>query len=221
VIRVLLVDDQELVRTGFRMILEHESDLTVVGECPDGAAAVRLCRDLRPDVVLMDIRMPVMDGIEATRRLLEEGTAIRVLVLTTFDLDDLVFAALDAGASGFLLKDVRASELAHAIRTVACGESLLAPTVTRRLINHFVALQRSAAPPRAGGEAISSLTPREREVLVLLARGLSNAEIAAAFVVTEATVKTHIGRVFDKLAVRDRAQAVITAYETGLVSPGG
>lgn len=219
-IRVLLVDDQELVRTGFRMILEHEADLTVVGEAGDGVEALELAEKLTPDVVLMDIRMPRLDGIEATRWLQEFPSPPRVVVLTTFDLDDLVYAALEAGASGFLLKDAPAAQLSAAIRTIAQGEALLAPAITKRLITSFL----TAHPPRAdaarSGERLSKLTPREREVLVMIAAGLSNDEIAAAFVVSQATVKTHISRLFQKLAVRDRAQAVIAAYESRLVEPG-
>lgn len=216
-IRLLLVDDQQLVRAGLRMILEQEPDLDVVGEAGDGCRAVELCRRMRPDLVLMDIRMPEMDGIEATRRILATvDPAPRVLVLTTFDLDELVYAALTAGASGFLLKDAPADRLVGAVRTVSAGEALLAPTVTARLIAHFVS--HPPAVRRAPDQRLATLTPREREVLVLIARGLSNSEIAAAFVLSEATVKTHIGRIFDKLSARDRAQAVIVAYETGLVA---
>ncbi len=217
-IRVLIADDQELVRTGFRLILEEEDDLAVVGEAADGRQAVDLARRLDPDVVLMDIRMPVLDGIAALRELLH-GTraAPKVLMLTTFDLDEYVYAALAAGASGFLLKDVKAQHLVDAIHTIRCGEALLAPSVTRRLISRFVAQQPM---PRTSAKLIDSLTAREREVLTMIARGLSNGEIATAFVVGEATVKTHVGRIFAKLEVRDRAQAVIAAYENGLVSPG-
>ena len=218
-IRVLIADDQDLVRTGFRLILEGEADLSVVGEASDGRQAVELARSLAPDVVLMDIRMPVLDGIAALRELLSGspvGTAPKVLMLTTFDLDEYVYAALAAGASGFLLKDVKAQHLVDAIHTVRRGEALLAPSVTRRLISRFVAQQ--PAPPTSS-KLIDALTAREREVLVMMARGLSNAEIASAFVVSEATVKTHVGRIFAKLDVRDRAQAVIAAYENGLVSP--
>ncbi len=215
-IRVLIADDQELVRTGFRLILQGEPDIDVVGEAADGAAAVRLAQQAAPDVVLMDIRMPVLDGIAATRELTREDSLVRVVILTTFDLDDYVYSALAAGASGFLLKDVKASVLADAIRTAHRGEALLAPSVTKRLIARFVA-QRPVEP--ATTAAVDALTDREREVLTLIARGLSNADIAAALVVSPATVKTHVSRIFAKLDVRDRAQAVIAAYNTGLVSP--
>jgi DNA-binding NarL/FixJ family response regulator len=218
VITVGLVDDQQLVRTGFRLILEGEDDLTVVGEAADGRHAVDLVRGRDPDVVLMDIRMPVLDGLAATREILAAGARTRIIILTTFDLDEHVYAALAAGASGFLLKDVRADVLADAIRTVHAGDALLAPSVTRRLIGKFAA---QWARPQAHAANIESLTAREREVLVLIARGLSNSQIASAFVVSEATVKTHVGRVFAKLPARDRAQAVTIAYETGLVTPGG
>jgi DNA-binding NarL/FixJ family response regulator len=216
VIRILIADDQELVRTGFRLILDGELDLEVVGEAADGAAAVRLSSQLRPDVVLMDIRMPVLDGIGATRQLLSTGSATRVVILTTFDLDEYVYAALTAGASGFLLKDVKASVLAEAIRTVHGGEALLAPSVTKRLVERFVSQQPAVSvTPRA----VAALTDREREVLVMIARGLSNTDVAAALFLSQATVKTHIGRIFAKLEVRDRAQAVIAAYNAGLVKP--
>jgi DNA-binding NarL/FixJ family response regulator len=218
VIRVLIVDDQDLVRSGFRLILEREPDLEVVGEAGDGAQAIREAAATRPDVVLMDIRMPVLDGIEATRHLTGPGETPRVLILTTFDLDELVYGALEAGASGFLLKDVKADVLADAIRTVHAGDALLAPSVTRRLISRFVATRPHAGPYGAGA---ADLTPREREVLVLIARGLSNAEIAESLVVSGATVKTHVGRVFAKVGARDRAQAVVRAYELGLVGPTG
>jgi DNA-binding NarL/FixJ family response regulator len=216
VIRVLLADDQELVRLGFRLILEREVDLEVVGEAADGAEALALCERLNPHVVLMDIRMPVLDGVAATSTLLTQEDPPKVLILTTFDLDELVYAGLEAGASGFLLKDVRAEVLADAIRTVHGGDALLAPSVTRRLISTFVASRRRAAPCP---EAITSLTPREREVLGLIATGLSNTEIAERLVVSEATVKTHVGRVFTKVGARDRAQAVVIAYESGLAGP--
>jgi DNA-binding NarL/FixJ family response regulator len=214
-IRVLLADDQALVRTGFRMILKAEDDLEVVGEAGDGAQAVDAARRLSPDVVVMDVRMPHMDGLEATRRILSGGGgAARVLMLTTFDLDEYVFEALRAGASGFLLKDGPADQLVAAIRAVAGGGALLAPTVTRRLIEEF------AKRPAAGDapiEALAELTPRELGVLERLARGLSNAEIAAELVVGEATVKTHVARILSKLGLRDRTQAVVFAYESGLV----
>ena len=220
-IRVAIVDDQELVRTGFRMILEAEDDLKVVGTADDGSAAVDLVRAHRPDVVLMDIRMPDVDGIEATRRLGEAGLDTRVLVLTTFDLDEYVFDAVRAGASGFLLKDTPPEELVRAIRVVAAGEALLAPRVTRRLIEEFgrTAPAAEVADPD-DDERLARLTEREREVLVLMARGRSNGEIAEDLILGETTVKTHVGRVLMKLDVRDRVQAVIVAYETGLVRAG-
>jgi DNA-binding NarL/FixJ family response regulator len=215
--RVLLVDDQPLLRTGFRMILSAESDLTIVGEAGDGASAVELARRLKPDVVLMDIRMPVMDGIQATRALAGPGVEepIKVLILTTFGLDEYVVESLRAGASGFLLKDAPPEDLVEAIRIVAAGEALLAPSVTRRLLDRVA----SRLPPANEDTipALSELTDREMEVLKLLARGLSNAEIAEKLVVSETTVKTHVSRVLSKLDLRDRVQAVILAYETGLV----
>jgi DNA-binding NarL/FixJ family response regulator len=214
-IRVLLADDQALVRSGFRMILDTQPDLEVVGEAADGKQADDHARQLRPDVVLMDIRMPIMDGLEATRRVGLLDAPPRVLVLTTFDTDEYVYAALEAGASGFLLKDVRAEQLVEGVRTVAAGDTLLAPAITRRLIERFVRTGAAAA-----AEILAELTERELDVLRLVARGRSNAEIAADLVVSEATVKTHIGRIFAKLGVRDRAQAVIAAYEAGLVQPG-
>jgi DNA-binding NarL/FixJ family response regulator len=217
VIRVLLADDQQLVRSGFRMILRADPELDVAGEAADGVEALQLARELEPDVVLMDVRMPRVDGIEATRRIAALPEPPRVLVLTTFDLDEYVFAALRAGASGFLLKDAPESQLLSAIRIVADGGSLFAPSVTRRLIERFADLgdPASAQPPE-----IDALTPREVEILRLLARGLSNAEIAAQLVVSEHTVKTHVARVLSKLDLRDRTQAVIAAYESGLVRPG-
>ncbi|WP_327006072.1 response regulator transcription factor [Dactylosporangium sp. NBC_01737] len=241
--RVLVVDDQELIRTGFRLILTARG-IDVVGEAADGAQAVEAAQRLRPDVVLMDIRMPVMDGIEATRRILELLPTCRVLMLTTFDLDRYVYAALRIGASGFLLKDVTADHLAGAVRLVGTGDALLAPSITRRLVERFAAqdepvkalfdkpakapYDKSAkAPhdtpqqtPQAPADALAPLTPREREVLALMGRGRSNAELAAALFLSEATVKTHVARIFAKLALRDRAQAVVVAYETGLVVPG-
>jgi DNA-binding NarL/FixJ family response regulator len=217
VIRVLLVDDQALLRAGFRMLLEAQDDIAVVGEASDGAEAVAAARALEPDVVLMDVRMPVMDGVEATRRLSQAQPSARVLILTTFDLDDYVMDGLRAGASGFLLKDVPPAELLAAIRAVAAGDAVVAPGVTRRLLDHFLGGADLAVRPDPD---IDRLTSREREVLVLMARGLSNAEIAEQLVVGETTVKTHVARVLAKLGVRDRVQAVVRAYEAGLVQPG-
>ena len=218
-IRVLLVDDQALIRAGFRMILDAEEDIEVVGECADGTQAVDSVRRLKPDVVLMDIRMPQMDGIEATRLIADGGGegVPRVLMLTTFDLDEYVYDALRAGASGFLLKDVPAEQLVDGIRVVAEGEALLAPSVTRRLIQEF---SRGAVAQQSAPAALEELTPRELEVFKLIARGMSNAEIAAELIVSETTVKTHVARVLMKLGVRDRVQAVVLAYESGVVAPG-
>jgi DNA-binding NarL/FixJ family response regulator len=220
VIRILLVDDQALVRAGFRMILDAEPEMEVVGEASDGREAVDQVRDLRPDVVLMDIRMPELDGLEAARRILagapEEG-APKILMLTTFDLDEYVYDALRAGASGFLLKDVPAEELVNGIRVVAQGDALLAPSVTKRLIAEF---SRGAVAQQSAPAELEELTPRELEVFGLIARGMSNAEIAAELVVSETTVKTHVARVLMKLGVRDRVQAVVLAYESGVVAPG-
>jgi DNA-binding NarL/FixJ family response regulator len=218
-VRVLLVDDQALIRAGFRMILEAEEDLEVVGECGDGTQAVDSVKRLSPDVVLMDIRMPEMDGIEATRRIVGGGggTDVKVLMLTTFDLDEYVYDALRAGASGFLLKDVPADQLVAGIRLVAQGDALLAPSVTRRLIEEFSRSSRGRAQRPAG---LDELTPREVEVFKLLARGMSNAEIAGELIVSETTVKTHVARILMKLGVRDRVQAVVLAYEAGVVAPG-
>ena len=217
-IRTLVVDDQGLVRAGFRMILEAQPDLEVVGEAADGLEAVSAARRLRPDVVLMDIRMPRLDGLEATRRLTGPGVAgpVRVLILTTFDLDEYVFAALRAGASGFLLKDLPREDLVAAVRVVATGEALLAPRITRRLIEEFARRPPAADPDPA---ALASLTAREREALELMARGLSNAEMAQSLFVSEHTVKTHVGNVLAKLGLRDRIQAVIFAYKQGLIEP--
>ena len=215
-IRVVVVDDQEMVRAGFAALLAAQDGIEVAGQAADGAVALEVCAAAEPDVVLMDVRMPVLDGVEATARLLATPTRARVLMLTTFDVDDYVYAALRAGASGFLLKDATPEELVSAVRVVAAGESLLAPTVTSRLIAHFARAPGTAAMPRV----LDGLTPREREVLVLIARGLSNKEIAARLVVAEQTVKTHVGRILAKLALRDRAQAVMVAYESGLVAPG-
>jgi DNA-binding NarL/FixJ family response regulator len=218
-VRVLLVDDQALIRAGFRMILEAEEDLEVVGECADGTQAIDSAKRLKPHVVLMDIRMPEMDGIEATRRIVQaDGDApARVLMLTTFDLDEYVYDALRAGASGFLLKDVPADQLVEGIRLVAGGEALLAPSVTRRLIEEFSKAPRSR---QEKPESLEDLTPRELEVFSLMARGMSNHEIAEHLVVSDTTVKTHVARVLMKLGVRDRVQAVVLAYESGLVAPG-
>jgi DNA-binding NarL/FixJ family response regulator len=219
-IRVLIADDQPLMRTGFRMILDAEPDLEVVGEAADGAEAVRLAAGARADVVLMDVRMPGMDGIEATRRLAGDGVQdpVRVLILTTFDLDEYVLSALRAGASGFLLKDVPPEDLVDAIKVVAAGDALLAPSVTRRLLDRFAASLPDPAAARPA--ALDSLTARELQVLGLVARGMSNAEIAEHLVVSETTVKTHVGRLLFKLDLRDRVQAVVLAYETGIVRPG-
>lgn len=214
-IRVLVADDQALVRTGLRLILSGEPGIEVVGEARDGAEAASLAAELAPDVVLMDVRMPEVDGIEATRRIVLDDTSPRVLVLTTFDLDDVVYDALRAGASGFLLKDAPEERLLTAIQVVAEGGSLFAPSVTRRLIDEF-SRRAPAAPPAA----LSELTAREVEVLRLLAQGLSNAEIASRLVVSEHTVKTHVAHVLQKLDLRDRTQAVVVAYESGLVRPG-
>jgi DNA-binding NarL/FixJ family response regulator len=214
--RVVIADDQALVRTGFRMILTS-GGIDVVGEAADGAEAVATVRKLRPDVVLMDIRMPTMDGLEATRRILAQSPGCRVLMLTTFDLDRYVYSALAAGASGFLLKDVTPEHLVAAVRLVDTGDALLAPSITRRLVERF-ASGGQAAPVIHQDLAI--LTPREREVLTLLGSGRSNAELAEELTLSEATVKTHVARIFAKLALRDRAQAVVLAYETGLISPG-
>ncbi|WP_372350436.1 response regulator [Streptomyces sp. KL116D] len=215
--RIVVADDQDVVRAGFSALLATQPDFTVTGSAASGAEAIRVCRESRPDLVLMDVRMPGMDGIEATRRLTREATAPRVVMLTTFDLDEYVYDALAAGASGFLLKDMPAERLFEAVRVVAAGEALLAPTVTRRLIAEFTLLRPRALPEQA--RRIDALTPREREVLRLIAEGLSNQEIARRLVVGAETVKTHVSRVLTKLGVRDRAQAVVAAYESGLVVP--
>nr|WP_030458541.1 response regulator transcription factor [Kitasatospora sp. NRRL B-11411] len=227
---MLIADDQELIRTGFRMILTARG-IDVVGEAADGVEAVTAARELRPDVVLMDIRMPNLDGLEAARRILAQDPHCRVLMLTTFDLDRYVYAALSLGASGFLLKDVTAAHLAAAVRLVDTGDALLAPSITRRLVERFATATATststgdpdpARPPGtpAAPRRLHALTPRELEVLALLGRGLSNTELAGALTLSEATVKTHVARIFAKLGLRDRAQAVVVAYETGLVTPG-
>ncbi|MDP9865995.1 MULTISPECIES: response regulator [Streptosporangium] len=217
-LRVLIVDDQDLFRGGFSLILDAQPDITVVGEAADGLAAVAAAAELQPDVVLMDIQMPVMDGVEATGRICAT-TSAKVLVLTMFDLDEYVYDALRAGASGFILKDIRRDELAHAVRVVAAGESLLAPTITRRLVQDLVRRPGHGVAPRLAGR-LGALTEREIETLRLVAAGRSNAEIAAELVVSEHTVKTHISRILTKLDLRDRVQAVVFAYEAGLVVPG-
>jgi DNA-binding NarL/FixJ family response regulator len=216
-VRVLVVDDQALVRAGFVKLLEPETDLRVVGEAGDGFEAVDAAARARPDVVLMDIRMPRLDGIEATRRIRARPGAARVLVLTTYDLDEYVFDALKAGASGFLLKDAPADQLVAGIRVVAAGDALLAPPVTRRLIEEFA---RRPTPPPEGPVELTALTAREREILTLIARGLTNSEIAGHLVLGGSTVKTHVGNILTKPGLRDRVQAVVLAYETGLVRPG-
>jgi len=214
-IRVLLADDQALVRSGFRLILETREDLEVVGEAEDGREAVELARNLRPDVILMDVRMPNVDGVEATRRLSALGSEARVLILTTFDLDEYVYEAIRAGASGFLLKDVQPAQLVEAVRVVAAGEALLAPTVTRRLLDHFAGqLPGSSLPPE-----LARLTERELEILTLMADGLSNAELAERLFLSETTVKTHVSSILRKLELRDRVQAVVLAYRAGVARP--
>jgi len=220
-LRVVIADDQKLVRAGFSMILGAQPDIEVVGEADDGAEAIRVARAARPDVVLMDVRMPELDGLAATRELLSKGPEGRhvpkILILTTFDVDDYVYEALAAGASGFLLKDTPPEQLVEAVRAVAAGDSLLAPTVTTRLIEHFVSSRaRREQPP----DGMDELTPRELEVFRLIARGLSNAEIASELVLSDATVKTHVARILLKLGLRDRVQVVVAAYESGLVRPG-
>jgi DNA-binding NarL/FixJ family response regulator len=222
VIRILLVDDQALLRAGFRMILDAEPEMEVVGEAGDGREAVDLVRSLRPDVVLMDIRMPELDGLEASRRILSggvvDGDPPRILMLTTFDLDEYIYDALRAGASGFLLKDTPPEQLVEAINVVAQGDALLSPSITRRVISEFV--KGTGPKPQAQFPRLADLTARELEVLTLIARGLSNAEIAKTLYVSETTVKTHVARILMKLGLRDRVQAVVLAYEAGVVSPG-
>jgi len=214
-VRVVVADDQALVRSGFRMILDSRTDIDVVGEAADGSEAVALVAQVAPDVVLMDVRMPGMDGLEATRRIVAAGGPTRVIVLTTYDVDDAVYAALRAGASGFLLKDARPTDLVEAVRVVARGDALLAPSVTRRLLDRFA----TAAPPSTSSAQLAGLTPREVEILRLVAQALSNAEIADRLVLSEATVKTHVSAMLRKLGLRDRVQAVVLAYDTGLVRP--
>ena len=217
-LRILLVDDQALVRAGFRMILSAQPGIEVVGEAANGEEAVAAWRQLRPDLILMDVRMPQLDGLEATRRILANGgDGTRVVMLTTFDLDEYVYAALRAGASGFLLKDLTPEQLVASVRMVTQGDALLAPSITRRLVERFA--RRDAAPSLTGRD-LSTLTPRELEVLRLMARGLSNAEIAERLFLSEATVKTHVARILPKLDLRDRVQAVVFAYESGLIAPG-
>ena len=216
-IRVLLVDDQTLVRMGFRMVLDAQEGVEVAGEAADGRIGIHMCRTLAPDVVLMDVRMPGTDGITATRRIVEECPQSRVIVLTTFDLDEYAFAALRAGASGFLLKDVGPSELLASIRAVAGGDAAISSRVSRRMLELF-SQRLPSGPPAAGDEAVASLTPRELEILVAIARGLTNTEIGERLTVAESTVKTHVGRVLMKLGLRDRVHAVIFAYEHGLAS---
>ena len=214
-VRVLLADDQDLVRAGFRMILETQADIQVVGEAGDGVEAVAATRRLQPDVVLMDIRMPNLDGLQATKQIAVTRSGSRVVILTTFDLDEYVYQALTIGASGFLLKNAPPEQLISAVRVVAAGDALLAPSITRRVIEQFTLL-----PPPGGTDALVGLTDRERQVLQLLARGLSNAEIAAELFVSDATVKSHVAHLLAKLQLRDRVQAVVLAYESGLVRPG-
>jgi DNA-binding NarL/FixJ family response regulator len=219
---ILLVDDQPMLRMGYRMILDAQPDLTVVGEAENGLAAIELAARLEPDVVLMDVRMPDLDGVQATERIVASGSAARIIILTTFDLDEYAYGALRAGASGFLLKDVPPTDMLSAIRSVATGDAVVAPSVTRRLLSQFA--HRLPDPDRASPSVdarVESLTPRERELLVEVARGLSNAEIAERLVLSEATVKTHVGRILGKLGLRDRVQIVVYAYETGLVQPSG
>jgi DNA-binding NarL/FixJ family response regulator len=219
-IRVLLADDQELIRFAFRTILSQESDIDVIAEAADGAEAVSQVQQLLPDVVLMDIRMPTMDGVTATRQIIAAHPSVRVLAITTFDLDEYAFGVLHAGASGFLLKDVRPPELVAAIRAVASGDAVVSPRITRRILDQYAHLL-PAPESSTNAAGVSLLTDREREVLIAVAEGLSNAEIGAQLYVSEATIKSHVGRIFSKLGLRDRVQAVVLAYEIGLVRPGG
>jgi DNA-binding NarL/FixJ family response regulator len=219
-IRILLVDDQELLRLGFRMILDADLGMEVVGEASNGAEAVELAAKYLPDVILMDIRMPGMDGISATKQIVADNPAVRVLVLTTFDLDEYAFGALRAGASGFLLKDVRPEELTAAIRTVASGDAVVSPRITRRLIDEYTNLELLVVDDKLAEDVLSALTDRETEVLIALAEGLSNAEIAERLFVSEATVKTHVGKILGKFGLRDRLQAVVFAFQSGIVRPG-
>lgn len=218
--RVLLADDQELMRMAFRMVIESQPDLSVAGEAASGREAVQAVAETRPDVILMDVRMPVMDGVAATREIIASGSAARIIILTTFDLDEYVYAALRAGASGFLLKDAQPDDLLRAIRAVAAGDAVIAPSVTRRLLSRFAgSLPVERAPQPQTQRQLDTLSPREHEVLLLVAQGLTNAEIAEHLVLAEATVKSHVGRILAKLELRDRVQAVVFAYENGLVTP--
>ena len=220
--RILLVDDQPMLRMGFRMILEAQPDLSVVGEAENGLEAIELTTRLEPDVVLMDVRMPDLDGVQATERIVASGSNSRIIILTTFDLDEYAYGALRAGASGFLLKDAPPPDMLSAIRSVATGDAVVAPSVTRRLLSQFAhRLPDPNEPPAPDAARVELLTPRERELLIEVARGLSNAEIAERLVLSEATVKTHVGRILGKLGLRDRVQIVVFAYETGLVRPSG
>jgi DNA-binding NarL/FixJ family response regulator len=221
IVKVLLADDQELMRMGFRMVMETQPDLSIVGEVSNGSEAVDAVRELSPDVVLMDVRMPEMDGIEATRRIVNSDSDARIMILTTFDLDEYVYAALRAGASGFLLKDAPPADVLSGIRSLASGDAVVAPSVTRRLLSTYAhRLPASSSPEHAQDERLELLTARELEVLLLVAGSLSNGEIAERLVLSEATVKSHVGRVLSKLKLRDRVQIVVFAYETGLVQPG-
>ncbi len=220
--RILLADDQELMRMGFRMVLDSQPDLEVIGEAADGREAVDSARRLAPDVILMDVRMPECDGVQATRTIVESGSTSRIIILTTFDLDEYVYAALRAGASGFLLKDAQPSELLAAIRAVASGDAVVSPRVTRRLLSQHAHRLPATGSPAPGEQALlAQLTAREHEVLLEVASGLTNAEIAGTLVLSEATVKTHVGRILSKLDLRDRVQIVVFAYETGLITPAG